>query len=131
MTDLVIDAQAAVVLQAAEGLLDLPAPGLDLEPLTATAADQLGRDALGAKESGGIIAGEAAVEPNQEQRGVQLEIRGEGVEGIAVLHIRRDHPQAQGIALDVDHQHPLPAIDGRAVDPVRAAARNRPAKAGR
>jgi hypothetical protein len=53
-----------------------------------------------------------------------------GMESIAVLYIARHHPHPERIALGVDHQHTLSAIDGRAVDPVRAAEPTR-RRAGR
>ena len=69
MAHLVIDAQAAIALEAAEGLLDLPAPGLDPEPLAAGGADQLGGNAMGTEKGGWVIAGEGAIQPNQQQGG--------------------------------------------------------------
>ena len=66
---LVVGPRTPVALQAAEGPLDLPAPGLDLEPLAAGGADQFGGDAMGTEEGGRIIAGEGAIQPNQQQGG--------------------------------------------------------------
>src|SRR4028118_1727765 len=48
----------------------------------------------------------APAEPNQEAGAVGGEIRGEGAQGIAILHaVGRDYPHAQRIALGVDHRH--------------------------
>src|SRR3712207_5864244 len=41
---LVVDPRGPVALQAAEGLLDLPAPWLELEALAARRADEFGTD---------------------------------------------------------------------------------------
>src|SRR4051812_10856700 len=127
MAHLVVDAQATMTLQAAEGLLDLPAPGLDRKALAADRADQFGTDAVAAQEVRRVVAGEAAIQPDQQAGGVRIEIRREGMDGIAILHVGRDHPHPERIALGVDHQHALAAIDGSTVDPVRAAE---PARAG-
>jgi hypothetical protein len=61
---LVVDPEPAVALQAAEGLLDLPAPGLDLEALAPRSADDLGGDAVALEEGSLVVAGGAAVEPS-------------------------------------------------------------------
>src|SRR5215213_10852844 len=109
---LVVDAQAPEALQAAEGLLGLPAAGLGLEALAAWRADNLGGDAVTLKESARIVAGEAAVEPDKEEGGVEGEIRGDALQRrVAILCVGRHHPHAERIALRVDHQHPLAALD--------------------
>ena len=48
---LVVDAQAPVALQAAEGLLNLPVAGLGPEPLAARGADVSGRPRGGGRRS--------------------------------------------------------------------------------
>jgi hypothetical protein len=106
---LVIDTQAPVPLQEAEGLLDLSTPRLDLEALAARCAEHLARDAAGMQEGGRILTGKAAVQPDEEERRVRLQIRAEGVQGVAILRVSRYHPHAERIALRVDHEHPLPA----------------------
>jgi hypothetical protein len=104
---LVVDAQAAVALEAAEGLLDLPATRLDPEALAAAGADDLRGDAVGLQESARAVAGEAAIEPGQEEgRGVGGEVGGERPRGIAVLDIggrarparRADRPRRRSSA---------------------------------
>src|SRR4051794_14842780 len=47
---LVVDPQAAVALQAAEGLLDLPAPLLELEARAVPDPDDLGGDGVAVQE---------------------------------------------------------------------------------
>src|SRR5215208_7028674 len=106
---LVVDPQAPAALQAAERLLDLPAAGLDLEALAAWGADDLGGDAV-TLEGARIVTSKAAVEPDQEERGVGGEVRGEALQRVAVLRVGRHHPRAERIALRVDHQHPLAAL---------------------
>src|SRR4051794_8696672 len=54
---LVVDPQAAVALQAAEGLLDLPAPLLELEARAAPDPDDLGGDAVAVQEGLGLLPG--------------------------------------------------------------------------
>src|SRR3954462_7790029 len=58
---LVVDPQAAVALQAAEGLRDLPAPFLELEARAVPGPDDLGGDGVAVQEGLGLVAGEAAV----------------------------------------------------------------------
>jgi hypothetical protein len=74
---------------------------------------------MSTEKGGWIITGEGAVQPDQQQRGMHLKIGGESMQSIAVLHVGRDHLHVQRITLRVDQQHALPAIDGRAIDPVR------------
>jgi hypothetical protein len=81
---LVIDAQTAVALEAAESLLDLPAPRLDLEATAARGADHLADDAPGVQKSGWTIAGKAAVQPDEEEGRMRLQIGAEGMQGVAV-----------------------------------------------
>ncbi len=100
---LVVDPQAAVALQAAERLLDLPAPGLDLEPLAADGADQRGGDAVGMQEGSRVVAGEGAIQLDQEQGRMPVEIRGEGMERIAILHVGRHDLYPERVALGIDH----------------------------
>jgi hypothetical protein len=63
----------------------------------------------GMQEGGRILTGKAAVQPDEEERRVRLQIRAEGVQGVAILRVSRYHPHAERIALRVDHEHPLPA----------------------
>src|SRR4051794_9294384 len=60
---LVVDAQAAVALQATERLLDLPAPRLDDEALAADRADELPDHAVAGEELAAALGGEAEVHP--------------------------------------------------------------------
>src|SRR3954453_6835914 len=75
---LVVDAQAAVALQATERLLDLPTPRLDDEALAADRADELPDDAVAGEELTAALGGEAEVHPGQAQRGGGGEGRAEG-----------------------------------------------------
>src|SRR4051794_5263633 len=67
---LVVDAQAAVALQATERLLDLPAPRLDDEAPAANRADEFPDDAVAGEELAAALGGEAEAHPGQAQRGV-------------------------------------------------------------
>src|SRR6476619_1354963 len=75
---LVVDAQAAVALQATERLLDLPAPRLDDEAPAAGGADEFPDDAVAGEELAAALGGEAEVHPGEAQRGVGGEVRREG-----------------------------------------------------
>ena len=57
-----------------------------LKSLAADRADQFGTDAVAAQEVRRIVAGKAAIEPDQQQGGVRIEIRREGMDGIAIPH---------------------------------------------
>src|SRR5918997_777598 len=67
---LVVDAQAAVALQATERLLDLPAPRLDHEAPPAGGADELLDDAVAGEELAAALRGEAEGHPGEMQRGM-------------------------------------------------------------
>src|SRR5436305_12848088 len=60
---LVVDAQAAVALQATERLLDLPAPRLDDEAPAADRADEFPDDAVAGEQLAAALGGEAEVHP--------------------------------------------------------------------
>src|SRR5207253_4199436 len=62
---LVVDAQAAVALQAAERLLDLPAPRLDDEALAADRADELLDHAVAGEPLAAALRGDAEVHPGE------------------------------------------------------------------
>src|SRR3954468_17759349 len=89
---LVVDAHAAVALQATERLLDLPPPRLDDEAPAADRADELPDDAVAGEELAAARGAEAEVHPGEAERGVGGEVRREGGERVPVLHVGRHHP---------------------------------------
>jgi hypothetical protein len=50
------------------------------------------------EEGARLVAGEAAVEPDQEEGGMGGEVRGEALQRVAVLGVGRHHPRAERIA---------------------------------
>jgi len=108
---LVIDPEPAVALQAAKGLLRLPAPLLEPEAVAVPDPDDLDRDAVAVEERLGLVPGEAAIEPDQEQRGMGGQITGQGAQRPVLVHVGRDDAQAKRITLAVDQQHALAAFD--------------------
>jgi hypothetical protein len=89
----------------------LPAPRLDHEAPPAEGADEFLDDAVAGEELVAALCGEAEVHPGEAQRGMGGEVRCQGGERVAVLHVGRHHLHPERIALCVDHQHPLPALD--------------------
>lgn len=57
-----------------------------------------------------VVASEAAVEPDQQERGMGGAIGCQGEQGAVPVHIRRDGADTERMALGVDHQHPLAAL---------------------
>ncbi|MDF2782286.1 MAG: recombinase, partial [Geminicoccaceae bacterium] len=81
------------------------------EALAAGRADEFPGHAVAGEERAAAACGKAEVHPGEPQRGMRLEIGPKRVERVAVLHVGRYHPDAERIALDIDHQHALAALD--------------------
>ena len=129
MSCLEVLGEAAIAVEPSERALDDPASGQQLEALGAVGSlDDLQRPRAECGQRGlQLGAGIAAVGEDVAQPGESVADRGEqrhcpgAVLDVGRAHAGRDQ-QPIGIGQDVA----LPAIDGRAVDPVRAAEPARP-----
>ena len=66
---------------------------------------------MGMQEGSRVVAGEGAIQPDQEQGRRAVEIGGEGMERIAVPQVGRHDLYPERVALGVDHQHASAAFD--------------------
>ena len=70
-------------------MVDTQGDPLGVQVVSADGADQRGGDAVGLQEGSRVVAGEGAIQPDQEQGRMPVEIGGEGMERVAVLHVGR------------------------------------------
>ena len=57
------------------------------------------------------LEGIAVLHIGRDQRGVNGEIGRQRAQRLVIVPVGRDHPHAERIALRVDHRHPLAALD--------------------
>ena len=104
-----VDQQAPVALETAEGLLDFPPACLDREARLVPAPDQFQVDAVASQRGRGTLAGEGKVGPDLAQV-ARRQLRLDEDRGVPVLDRGRHDAQRLEQTLGVGQQHALAAL---------------------